>query len=272
MPIIKAGPYDVDVAEAGAGPAVLLLHSSAAGNRQWRKLVEERAAQNRLMAVNLFGYGATSNWPNERSMTLDDQVNIVTAVAHFADDPITLIGHSLGGAIACATAHRLGDRLCALIAFEPILFYLLRQMGETEAYAEIDKVRRTYNELAGKNDWDGVGRHFVDYWGGHGAWESMSDERRFRALQLLPPVVHEWAMVGTDGPSIDHWKEIKAPVHILYAADTRLPTRKIAELLRREIPHWHFHEIPTGGHLAPISRPDLVNPVMAKILDAAGKS
>src|SRR5690606_20354308 len=45
MPIIKAGPYDVEYAEAGSGPAVVLLHSSAAGSRQWRKLMEERSAR-----------------------------------------------------------------------------------------------------------------------------------------------------------------------------------------------------------------------------------
>ena len=68
MPIVKADPYDVDYAEAGSGPTVLLLHSSAAGNRQWRKLMDERAGRHRLIAINLFGYGATSKWPGERPM------------------------------------------------------------------------------------------------------------------------------------------------------------------------------------------------------------
>ena len=98
MPIVKAGPYDIDYAEAGRGPAALLLHSSAAGNRQWRKLMEERAARNRLIAINLFGYGATAKWPNERPLTLGDQANLVTATAHFVPGSLALIGHSLGGA------------------------------------------------------------------------------------------------------------------------------------------------------------------------------
>jgi hypothetical protein len=37
--------------------------------------------------------------------------------------------------------------------------------------------------------------------------------------------------------------------------------------MRREFPHWHFHEIEAGGHTAPITRPDLVNPLIGKILD-----
>ena len=270
MPIVKAGPYDIDYAEVGAGPAVLLLHSSAAGNRQWRKLMEERAARNHLLALNLFGYGATSKWPDERPMTLGDEANLVAAAAHFVPGPFALIGHSLGGAVACAAAHRLGDRVRTLVIFEPILFYLLERHGEPAAFAEIDAVRRQFVASGEKGDWDAAARMFIDYWGGHGAWDSMNDERRGRVLHILPPLLHEWEMIGPDAPPIEHWAAIEAPVHYVHAADTRLPSRALAALLQREIPHWQFHEVPEGGHTAPISRPDLVNPLIAKILGETG--
>jgi pimeloyl-ACP methyl ester carboxylesterase len=268
MPIIKAGPYDVDYIEAGTGPAVLLLHSSAAGNRQWRKLMEERAGRNRLFAVNLFGYGATSAWPGERPMQFDDQANLVLALAHFLPERFTLIGHSLGAAVAMQAARRLDARLQSLVLFEPILFYLLRQQGELEAYAEIDAVRRGCLDAGEKNDLDAVGRLFVDFWSGHSAWDATADERKARIFPTLPALMPEWGMVGTDGPPLETWKSVQAPVHLMCAADTRRPTRMIAEILRREYPNWQFHEIPAGGHTAPISRPDLVNPILAGILDA----
>ena len=267
MPIVKAGPYDIDYAEAGAGPAVLLLHSSAAGNRQWRKLMEERAAKNHLIALNLFGYGATSKWPNERPMTLDDEANLVAAAAHFVHDDVSIVGHSLGGAVAAAAALRLGKRVRRLVLFEPILFYLLKQQGQPEIFAEIDGVLQTFIAHGKRGDWDAAGRIFIDYWGGHGAWDAMNDERRGRILHILPPLLHEWGMVGAGAPPIDHWAAIAAPVHYMHTADTRLPSRALASLLQREIPHWQFHQVPEGGHTAPITRPDLVNPVLAKILD-----
>jgi pimeloyl-ACP methyl ester carboxylesterase len=267
MPIVKAGPFDVDYVEAGTGPTVLLLHSSAAGNRQWRKLMDERAAKNRLIAVNLFGYGATSPWPGDRPATIDDPANLVMALAHFVPEPFTLVGHSLGGAAAAAAALRLGERVNKLILFEPILFYLLQRHGETKAFAEIDAVRRKFNELAAKHDWDAAGRHFVDYRGGHGAWDGMDDERRGRILRILPPIAHEWSMIAAGGPAVEDWAKMKAPVHFIHASDTRLPARALAALMQREVPSWKFHEIAAGGHTAPITRPDLVNPLIGKILD-----
>jgi pimeloyl-ACP methyl ester carboxylesterase len=269
MTIIKAGPYDIDYIEAGSGPAVLLLHSSAAGNRQWRKLMEERAGKNRLFAVNLFGYGATSAWPGERPMQFDDQANLVMAVAHFLPERFTLVGHSLGAAVAMQAAGRLKGRLDSLVLFEPILFYLLSKHGEQEAFAEIDALRRACREGGEKGDLETVARIFIEYWSGHGAWDATADERKARLLPTIPALIHEWGMVGTDGPPLDSWKSIEAPVHVLSAADTRRPTRAIAEILRREYPQWQFQEVQAGGHTAPISRPDLVNPVIAGILDGA---
>jgi pimeloyl-ACP methyl ester carboxylesterase len=267
MPIVKAGPYDIDYAEAGTGPAVLLLHSSAAGNRQWRALMDERAGKNRMFAVNLFGYGATTPWPADRPLTLDDEANLVAAVAHFVPDPVVLIGHSLGGAVAAAVAHRLGDRVSKLIVFEPILFYLLKLHGEFDAFDEIESVLQRFIAHGSRGEWDAAGRLFIDYWTGLGAWDAMNDERRLRILPILPPLVHEWGMVGTSAPPLEHWARIKAPVHYLHAGDTRLSSRRLAALMQREIPQWRFHQVPEGGHTAPITRPDLVNPVIAEILD-----
>jgi pimeloyl-ACP methyl ester carboxylesterase len=267
MPIVKAGPFDVDYTEAGSGPAVLLLHSSAAGSRQWRKLTEERGGQNHLIAANLFGYGRTSNWPGERPMTLDDEANLVLALSHFLPERFMLVGHSLGAAVALQAALRLQGRLAALILYEPILFFLLQPHGEAEAFAEIDAVRRDCLAAAERGDWEAMGHRFIDYWSGPGAWEATNDERKTPILAMLRPVVPEFEMMFGATPTLDAWKGIHAPVHVIHAADTRHSTRAVVGLLRRQYPGWQFHEIAAGGHTAPISRPDLVNPVIGKILD-----
>ncbi|MCC6947040.1 MAG: alpha/beta hydrolase [Bradyrhizobiaceae bacterium] len=267
MPILKVGPYDLDYVEAGQGPAVVLVHSSAAGYRQWQKLMEELAGRYRLIAVNLFGYGATSKWPGDRPMTLGDQASLVAAAADLDAGDVALVGHSLGAAVACEAALQLGARVRVLAAFEPILFYLLRDHREIAAYADIEGMSRNYLEFARRGDWNEVGHHFIDYWAGDGTWAATPEERKARVLPVLPPIAHEWEMLGFKGRPIAELGKIAAPVHLLRAADTNLSTKTVAALLQHAHPHWMVHELPTGGHLAPIMRPDLVNPVFAEILD-----
>ncbi len=53
-----------DYIERGSGHTIILLHSKAARNKQWTKLIEFLCEDYHLVAPNLFGYGATDAWCN----------------------------------------------------------------------------------------------------------------------------------------------------------------------------------------------------------------
>jgi len=269
MPIAKAGAFDVDYTDVGSGPVVLLVHSSASGNRQWRRLADELKDRYRLIAVNLFGYGATAAWPAGQTQTLSDQAKLIVAAASDTDGPVTLVGHSMGGAVALETAIALGNRVQLVIVFEPILFYLLKQHGEPEAFAEIEAIANGFRARGARNEWESVGEMFVDYWSPPGSWAAMPADRRAGLLQVLPTVTHDWDSTVPSGRPIGDWGRIAAPVHVIQADDTRLSTRRVAAVLAANFPDWHFHRVAAGGHMAPLARPDLVNPLIASILGGA---
>jgi pimeloyl-ACP methyl ester carboxylesterase len=267
MPVIKAGAFDLDYVDTGSGPVVVMVHSSASGHRQWQRLVEALQSRYRLIAVNLFGYGKTSSWPGTRPLAAADQAELVVAAASLAPDPVALIGHSLGGAVALEAAAMLSGRVRVLVAFEPILFGHLKVHGPVSAYDEIAGVASRYNELARTGDWDAVGEWFVDYWTAPGSWAAMPVERKQNMFAMLPAVVHEWDMATTGSRPLEGWAAISAPVHLIRAANTRTPTREIVNLLAKTYPTWYVHEVSSGGHMAPLARPDLVNPLIATALD-----
>jgi len=112
----------VDFLEAGSsGPVVMLVHSSVAGARQWRRLMDDLKDQFRVRAVNLYGYGKTPPWPNEKRQTLDDQARLVEAALPAGADDIYLVGHSFGGSVAVKAAARLKGRVSRLVLLEPTL-------------------------------------------------------------------------------------------------------------------------------------------------------
>src|SRR5262245_42597576 len=267
MPVIKAGAFDLDYTDTGSGSAVVLVHSSASGYRQWQRLVENLQSLFLLIAIYLFGYGKPSSWPGTRLLTAADQAELVAVVAELAQQPVALVGHSLGGAVAFEAAARFPDRVRALVVFEPILFNHLKAHGPMSAYDEIAGVANRFNELARTGDWYAVGEWFVDYWTAPGNWAAMPDARKQNMFAMLPAVVHEWGMATTGARPLEGWNTITAPVHVIHAADTRIPTREIVKLLARTYPSWHVHEVPSGGHMAPLARPDLVNPLIAATLD-----
>jgi pimeloyl-ACP methyl ester carboxylesterase len=256
----------VDFSDIGSGPAVVLVHSSASGSRQWRSLTDALKEGHRVIGVNLFGYGTTPAWPANRKQTLADQAELVIAAADAAADRLVLVGHSLGAAVSLQAALRLGDKVRGLILFEPILFYMLRQYGPDDVFAEIEAVATEYQARAGRADWENVGRLFIDYWSGAGTWAALPAERKPILLKTLPNVVHEWDAVMSPGPSLAALADLGALTHLARAADTRRPTYAIATMLANAQKGWRLHELPAGGHMAPVTRPDLFNPLVVTAL------
>jgi pimeloyl-ACP methyl ester carboxylesterase len=269
MPVIKAGAYDLETTDTGAGPAVILIHSSASGLRQWRALADTLKDRYRVIAINLFGYGATSPWPATRPLAAADQAELIAAAAALAPGPIALVGHSLGGLVALEAAARLGDRVRVVIVFEPILFGHLETHGPADARDEIAALARGFSERAQAGDWDAAGEWFIDFWARPGTWAAMPEDRRQNTRAMLRPVVHEWTMATSALRPLEGWRAITAPVHLIRADDSRAPTRAIVALLAKTYPAWQVHAVPAGGHMAPLTRPDLVNPVIAAALDGA---
>ena len=73
----------IDYIEKGKGQKVILLHSTAAGNKQWKKLIEFLGEDYHSIAPNLFGYGETVAWTGQKPQTLEDQAEIIR---HFLQD------------------------------------------------------------------------------------------------------------------------------------------------------------------------------------------
>jgi len=274
VPTLTEGEFTVDYIDAGSGPAVLLVPSTASGNRQWRALIDAASGRFRLLAMNMFGYGETSPWPAARRQTLADQASLGLALARRVDGPIAVIGHSFGGSVATEIAVALGDRTRGLALFEPNPFHLLPAAGDLDGHAEGRRIRDTVKHYGGQGDWAGVAQRFADYWVGDGAWEAMPENRRSAFAGAISPNFHEWdALYGeTDDelvPAFDlpQLQRLACPVLVLRSENPRPGIVAIDTLLRRGCPHWMFGSVAAGGHMAPLTRPDLVNPVLLEFLE-----
>jgi pimeloyl-ACP methyl ester carboxylesterase len=261
---------NVDFLEAGAGPLVVLVHSSVSGARQWRRLIEDLQGEFHVRAVNLFGYGKTPAWPANKSQSLDDQAGLVEAVLPAGAQAVSLVGHSFGGAVAMKAAARLRGRVAKLALLEANPVYLLQRAGRTEAFAEAASLRDCIKEFGARGEWAVAAERFADYWGGGGSWREMPPERRSAFADALKPNFFEWDAVMNETTAIEDWARLLPKATLLaYDPNTVLPIREIVSLFRRSCPAWTYSEIETGGHMAPLTRPDLVNPIVKSFLQSS---
>jgi pimeloyl-ACP methyl ester carboxylesterase len=268
MPLASSGTLTVDYAEQGQGESVVLLHSSVSGNRQWRALADALSDRYRAIAVNLFGYGETTAWPDNTSQSLYAHVRLLQCIPGIAERPVHLVGHSFGAAVALKAALHFGERVGKLVLIEPNPFSLLKQEGRMEAFLEARALRDHVKCFGSLGDWQSVAERFADYWGGDGTWAAMPDQRRSAFASALRPNYYEWDAVMSEDTTLEQWKSVHAKTLVMSDPQTRRPIREIVELLAQACRHWTFHSISGGGHMAPLTRPELVNPVVRQFLDA----
>ena len=263
-------PLKVDFLEAGStGPVVVLVHSSASSARQWRRLIENLKDRFRIRAVNLFGYGKTPSWPGGAKQSLDDQARLVEAALPADAEEVYLVGHSLGGSVAMKAAARLRSRAAKLVLLEANPFSLLAQAGRADAFAEIVKLRDSVKKFGARGEWASAAEEFADYWSGAGSWRDMPPERRAAFAQALKPNFFEWDAVMNETTSAEQWAA-QLPRNTLMVCDpgTVLPIRELAVILRRSCPAWIYKEVPGAGHMAPLTAPERINPIVDAFLSA----
>ena len=269
----EVADFPVDFIEAGAaGPVVMLVHSSVSGARQWTLLVDDLKDRFHVRALNLFGYGDTPAWRSGRRQTLDDQARLVEAALPRGASGICLVGHSFGGTVAMKAAARLFGRVAKLVLLETNPFNLLAQHGRTDAMTEAMALRDCVKAYGDRGEWAVAAEIFADYWSGAGTWHRMRPERRVAFAQALRANYFEWDAVMSDDTTAEQWAAL-LPRDTLLISDSRsaLPIREITAILRRACPAWSYRDVPGAGHMAPLTRPDLINPLVRAFLCAPNR-
>jgi pimeloyl-ACP methyl ester carboxylesterase len=106
----------------GDGLPVVFLHGWGLGHRSYRQTIARLVDLGcRVWAPALPGFGGTAGLPR-RDFDLTGYADWVAAFLETieVDEPVFLIGHSFGGGVAIATAHRHPDRVRSLVLVNSI--------------------------------------------------------------------------------------------------------------------------------------------------------
>jgi pimeloyl-ACP methyl ester carboxylesterase len=112
---IDVGGVPIRFLAAGDGPPLVLLHGIGSSLDDWQESVAALAAHHRVYALDLIGFGFSGKPDVPYSL-----YGLARFLRHFLDAvnehrPVTLVGNSLGGAVAQAFAAQEPERSRALV-------------------------------------------------------------------------------------------------------------------------------------------------------------
>ncbi len=254
-----------DYTDQGSGTPVVLLHSSMSSKAQWGKLCKILEDRFRVIAIDLFGYGDADFPRQPEQFALAQEADRVGGLITMliGDARFHLVGHSYGGATALRLAHDIQPQLISLCLYEPVAFHLLPETDP--ALGIIHQVAADVEHYVSKGDISSATGCFIDFWSGIGTYASIDAERQAAFDQFIRKVVLDFQAGIGEPLGLTAYAALNMPVCLIRSPESPLPTRRIVQLLEQALPSSELHEVP-GGHMAPISHAQLVNPVIEQFL------
>ena len=110
-------------------------------------------------------------------------------------------------------------------------------------------------------------RYFAEYWRGKDSWTKLSLNQKEKFAQNLKPNYHEWDPVLNEKTSISEWRvSLPKQTCLITARDTVRTIKELAKFFKKYCPNWNFETIERGGHMAPVTNFEIVNPIIIKNL------
>jgi len=259
--------------EQGTGPCILMIHGlSGVAQNFGYQVMGELARDHRVIAVDRPGSGYSVRHPRS-SAALDVQADVMAGVidALKLDKPL-IVGHSLGGAVALATALRYPDKVSGLALVAP----LTHMPSETsKAFAALNIPYPWLRKLVGwtlaiplsiRNR-----EKVMDIVFGP---EAAPEDFPLRGGGFLGMRPSQFVAASTDMHALpdvlptmqQSYGSLKLPVGVLYGRQDRiLNPQEQGQGLVDALPDTEL-ELIDGGHMLPITQPQVTSEFIRRVL------
>jgi len=247
MPFVTIASEKIFYATHGAGPAVVYIHGSGGTHKVWlHQLHNVPGVAN--YALDLPGHGRSEG--TGRQTVADYSAVIVGLLDGLGLHKATLVGHSLGGAVALWTALQHPPRVAGLglVGTGARLRVLpaILQGVKTEFAKTVELV---------------TGYDYAE-----NAPRELIEEGKREFLANTPEVLHSDFAACDAFDVMARLGEIRCPSLILCGAQDRLTPPKYSTYLQERIAGARLVLVPDAGHMVMVEKPDEVTRAIAEFV------
>lgn len=226
----------------GRGPTVVLVHGLGSRSEHWLPMARDLARDHRVVLVDLPGHGL-SELPNPLTLTAAAAM-LDRALADLGDEPVVLMGHSIGGLVCTEEALRSPERVRALV------------LVETALRSQFAPADRAALAAALAKDYDGTLRAT---YGSFGRDSVQGAKLAAEVSQLDPAMIRTWITLAVSADLSSEAGRLTMPVLTVLAPHTwelDEPWVACAESLGYDrIPHLTGLRIDDSGHFMMLDHP-----------------
>ncbi|MBX9396428.1 alpha/beta hydrolase [Streptomyces sp. TRM72054] len=250
--------YEDKGADTSSRPPLVLVHGHPFDHTMWAPQIAAFAAERRVIAPDLRGYGASPVTPGITPLSVFAQ-DIGDLLEELEVESYVLAGLSMGGQIAMECYARFGDRVRGLV------------LADTFPAAETPEGRRARNATADRLLREGM-RGYADE-----VLEKMVapyaapqvKAHVHRMMTGTPPEGAAAALRGrAERPDYrDLLTRVTVPALVVVGADDTYTPVSDARAMHAALPDSTLHVIESAAHMPNLERPDDFNAALREFLD-----
>jgi pimeloyl-ACP methyl ester carboxylesterase len=271
----------------GDGPPMVLVHGLGGSHLNWLHVAHRLAERHRVVAVDLAGFGLTPPAGRKATVQANQRLlnDFIRAVS--PDDPVSLIGNSMGGLVSILQAAAQPETVSALVLVNPAL--PLADAGAVNVFT----MQRLFVPLI-----PGVGEAALSRY-----YSRVSPERQLQ--QTLAAVAADPSSLPTGGRELNlemirlrqemDWAvpsflqasrsiagvlvrrarfratlgDIQCPVLLIHGEEDSIVSPASAEWAIQQRPDWRLELLPGIGHVPQLEAPELFGDLVESFLAPA---
>ena len=230
------------------------LHCSGSDGSHWQSLFARMGSTATTLAPDLFGAPVRGHYRGDAPFSLEIEAEPIIEMMTSLPSSVDIVGHSYGGALALHIARARPDLVRSLCLYEPTIFSILNNDNseDQKLHSEIRSLTRAISNGIDDGVPDFSAQVFTDFWGGLGAWQALSRDRRAAMVRWIPKAPLDFqALLNEAEP--ENMLSHAIPTKIIVGSQTHPQTKRIAELLVSQSRNAELSVLNGACHLGPFT-------------------
>jgi pimeloyl-ACP methyl ester carboxylesterase len=253
----RAGAGIVAYREAGAGPALALLHGIGNQSGSWVGQLAALAARFRTIAWDAPGYGGSDRLPAETPAAADYAGALAALLETLAIDRAVIVGSSFGALVAGAFAASRPERTAGLVLLNPAGGYGLASAAERE-----EKLTTRLARLARLGP-EGMAMEPSPGMLSAGASDEARAIAAWSTARIRPDGYAQAARTLANGRLVEDAARYAGPVLVVAGSADSITPPAGCERIAHAFPRATYRLLDGPGHLSYLDAPATVNALIA---------